>query len=561
MQEIPFELPGFIISQVRFDESRFIITAQARGPTSPCPACHQPSKSVHSYYQRVPGDLPVCGKQVRLVLTVRRFRCTFSACSKKVFAERLPQLLLPHAQRTKRLSDALQVFADNFSAKLAARVFSKLKMPVSPATLLRLVKNPLNSLTQDEIEALKVISLDDFAFKRGRTYGTLILDLLNHRPVDLLADRKAETVAEWLKSHPTIEIVSRDRSPEYARGITLGAPQALQVADRWHIFKNWRDVLERILTGQQARLKEKLAQAGLSVKTTRKSRQKTSVTQRVASAAARQRRVERYDQVKVREGQGQSILQISEELQMSRMTVRKYLSLENPPAPIERRRVRYIGEPYLTHLEKRWQERCHNAKQLWRELKEQGFKGTYKPVQRWASLHRDKPGRLLSEREKARLIVSGRAEEPILPPLPLALEKQVGPGFEPLPLPRQLVWLFLKEEKELKLNEQKWLEFIAQDSILGGLRQTSQKFISMIKEHRAAGLDEWLEESSQNPLLDVQTFAEGIRREYEAIKAGLTLPWSQGPIEGHINKLKLIKRTSYGRGSLELLRQRVLRAA
>lgn len=557
MSGVPFELPGFVLTRVYSLEDALVISAQATEPVAYCPSCQQPSYSVHSYYQRTPKDLSLSGKQVTLLLTVRRFRCTVLACAKKIFAERLPQLLTPNAQRTNRLIQTLQIFADNFSAKLAARVLSKLKMPTSCDTLLRLLKKPRANTSSVQNSNLKVISVDDFAFKRGHTYGTLILDLQTHRPVELLPDRSAATLASWLKLHGEIEIVSRDRSPEYARAITQGAPQALQVADRWHLLKNWRDVLERIFSGQVSKLNEQLSAAGLSVKTTRKRQR--SVTERVASAAARQRRIARYDQVKQLHEQGHNILQISEELAMSRLTVRKYLSLEKPPAPIEHHRVTQIVDPYLTYLEKRWSEGCHNAQQLWRELKAQGFKGSHKPVQRWAELHRDKPGRLLSQREKARREASGIEVEPQLPAL--TLEKQAGPGSLALPAPRQLVWLFLKPTDKLKQGEQKWLEFIEQDSALAWLKCASQEFVAMVKERKATGLDDWLEAASQSAFVDVQTFAEGIRREYEAVKAGLTLVWSQGPTEGHINKLKMIKRTSYGRGGFGQLRQRVLRAS
>ncbi len=224
MSFIPFDLPGFKISRTYSLENKLIITACSVQVLGHCPACQTASSSVHSYYQRSPKDLPSSGKAIRLNLLVRRFRCNNPQCSKKVFAERLPNVLAPNAQRTERLNATLQIFADNFSAEIAARVLKKVSMRVSLNTLLRLLKRAARVVIRP-VKPLRIISVDDFAFKRGRSYGTLVLDLQTHRPVELLPDRTAATLAAWLRVRPLLELVSRDRSPEYARAFEKGHPR------------------------------------------------------------------------------------------------------------------------------------------------------------------------------------------------------------------------------------------------------------------------------------------------------------------------------------------------
>ena len=291
-------------------------------------------------------------------------------------------------------------------------------------------------------------------------------------------------------------------------------------------------------------------------------KRKRSSTEQAAARSARQHRIELYEQVHALKGQNHSILQIAQELGISRGTVRKYLSGARPASPSVRRRPTQLIDPYQPYLEKRWVQGCHKAAGLWRELQQQGFSGTYKVLQRWVSLHRDQPRRLLSQREKQRLAATIGPEESLpYQPLKVAQPELVGPGTEPLPSPRQLAPLFIKRTSKLSRAEQGWLRFIEAEAPLSELTQLSQEFVSMVRDHRAEGLEKWLEQCRQSRFVELQTFGEGIEHDYGAIQAGLTLAWSQEPTEGAVNKLKMIKRTSYGRGSFEQLRARVLRAS
>ena len=232
LSHLPILLPGFEIEEVSCFESIATIIARTTDPTASCPSCGHISTSVHSYYTRSPHDLPSSGRSVRLKLHVRRFRCQNEACPRQTFAERLPQMVAVSAQRTVRLTKLLHAFSLALSGEAGSRLLANVGVPTSADTLLRLVKRS----QLPAAGAPKAIGVDDFALRRGQTYGTIIVDLSTHRPIDLLTGRTAETLSQWLVEHPGIEFISRDRSSEYMRGATEGAPQARQVLDRWHLM-------------------------------------------------------------------------------------------------------------------------------------------------------------------------------------------------------------------------------------------------------------------------------------------------------------------------------------
>lgn len=234
-------LSGCVIEGTSVEGSRVIIVARRRCKTALCPDCGRRSRSIHSVYVRSPADLPVEESSVRLHLQVRRFRCLNRRCPRSTFAEPFPKLVVPHAQRTTRLKEVQSELGVVVGGEMGSRLLSTLHMPTSPDTILRMIR----SSELPDASNPRIVGVDDFSIRRGKTFGTILVDLERHQVVDLLPDRSGDTLAAWLKEHPGVDVIARDRSGEYARGASEGAPQAKQVADRWHLVKNLGDGLQQ----------------------------------------------------------------------------------------------------------------------------------------------------------------------------------------------------------------------------------------------------------------------------------------------------------------------------
>ena len=545
--------------------TRVCISASSTNPTAACPVCHQISSRLHSYYLRSPADLPVSGQTVHLKLRVRRFRCQNPQCAQQTFVERFPETLSVHAQRTQRLTGTLTLFALAVSGRAGARLLAQIGMSTSADTLVRLAKRAASP----PIDVPEVLGVDDFAFRRGKTDGTILVDLQTNRPIDLLPERTGDALADWLRQHPGVKLISRDRSSEYARGASEGAPDAQQIVDRWHVLKNLGEVVLRVVGRTHAALKQRQAASGVQVRSHYKKLRSSS--ELAASQASRLRRQASYQEVVTLYQQGKSMAAIVEQLHLSPTTVRKYVYAEAfPERATHFRRKGQLGG-YLPYLERRGQEGCDNASLLWREIREQGFPKGYKVVNTWLRDYLQKPGRRSSKQEQARranFLAAVNAEADSLPLRevsdPVALQADADAMVvleEPLESPRHLSWLLLRDRASLNHQEQQMLAFIRQEPTIEVASDLAQRFGAMVRKRQPDQLDPWLAAALGSGIPDLRTFAEGLQREYSAMKAALTYPYSTGPVEGQINRLKFIKRSMYGRGSFGLLRQRVLIAA
>jgi len=527
LSPLPIALPGIKIQQIVRRETLLTITGRATSPTAVCPCCQQSSSRVHSYYTRSPQDLPISGQVVQFVLEVRRFRCQNQNCRQQTFAERLPALPV-WARQTARLGAVLDAIAVALSGQAGSRLSEQLALPVSPDTLLRRAKRARSASRPTP----RVLGVDDFAFRRGHTYGTLLLDLETHRPVDVLEDRSAETFAQWLRHHPGVEIISRDRSKEYRRGATDGAPQAQQVIDRWHVLKNLRETIERFLSHIQMpeEIKDEARRAI-------PPRQKRTSGEHARSQGSRQRRLALYEKVVELSKLGGSIQGIARQRQISRQTVRKFIQAPSFPEQQKHDQTKSAIDQYRPYLHQRWQEGCQTTGQLWRELQERGFTGSWMMVYRWVQLQRDEQGESADQSQPKTQTVTHKMA------------------------PRQLAWLFLHDPDRLEKQEQQTLTLLRQDPRIELAYGFAQQFVTMMKEHDAKPLDAWLWACQMSGISDLVTFAQGLKQEGSALHAAFTLSYSNGPVEGKINKLKYIKRSMYGRSGFPLLRQKVLKAA
>lgn len=232
------------LDNMTFEEKTITCEASSTQVQGECPDCHQPSQRIHSGYSRTVADLPWGEAKLCFHLNVHRFFCDSKQCSRKTFTEKLPEFVAPYARRTIRLANQQRESALALGGEAGSRLLKKLTMPTSGDTLLRLIRN--GAIVPSVNSKVRVVGIDDWAWRKGHRYGTIVVDLEAHCPIDLLADRSAESVAAWLKDHPEIEIICRDRAEVYIDGASQGAPKAIQVADRWHLLANLREVLERL---------------------------------------------------------------------------------------------------------------------------------------------------------------------------------------------------------------------------------------------------------------------------------------------------------------------------
>lgn len=539
-----------------------------------CPACGQLSDRIHSHYQRVIADVPCGNRSVTLQLHVRKFFCRTPNCPRKIFTERLPGLVQPWARLTNRLRTALEELGLATGGEGGFQLAPKLSMPVGRNTLLRRVR----AVPVPEVKAVRVLGIDDWAFKRGQHYGTILVDLERHRVIDLLADRSKETAQAWLRQHPQIEVISRDRAGNYADAAREGAPQAMQVADRFHLLKNVRESLKDLLdrkrsclpfqeeevaaspgsSGEPPGLQETASQVNdvghpESVMLPASVVTEEELPSGRLSANERRRQFNRekryalYEEVWNLRRQGMSHYAIADALGISRPTVRRFLAAEQFPERHSGKRAKRksILAPSLAFLQQRWQEGCHNGHQLFREAKARGYAG--------------------SQAQLGRLITQWRKQLPPCPPANKARTRKAAP---PAPPKRQKLssqqasWLFVLSEEQLTAQQHRYKEQIVQASEeLALAYQLSQDFVSLLKERKAADLQPWLQRASHSHIAEFKSLARGMQRDYAAVEAACCQPWSQGQVEGHVNRLKCLKRQMYGRANFDLLRLRVLHAA
>jgi transposase len=413
-------------------------------------------------------------------------------------------------------------------------------MPTSPDTVLRLIHRHPEPL----VVTPRVLGIDDWAWRKGRAWGSILIDLEERRPVDLLPDRAAASVSTWLRDHPGVEIVARDRSTEYARAITEGAPEALQVADRWHLLHNLRQVLVRHLTSVRGRLKTLPGTGDLPADGSRPRRR--SPAEQAVSSASRNRHLSRYTEVRrLHAEDGLNILQIARALQINRTTVRKYLAADAFPERGRHSVPLSILAPYQAYLNARWVEGARSARGLWCEIRRLGYSGSIRPVSRWAQGRRTEPHACTPRKYLATCME---------PP-------DASPRRGRLPSTRRLAWLLVRDPEALDDAETIVLTHVRQDAEVAVLHELARSYTRMVREKRPEDLGGWLDASGVSGISALTTFAEGLRRDYAAVRAALEEPWSSGQAEGQINRLKTLKRQMYGRAGFKLLRKRVLCAA
>jgi transposase len=532
------------------DDTAAQITLHATSTPScvPCPFCHVRTSRVHSRYTRTVADLPWGAYAVRWQLRMRKFFCDNPACPRQIFTERASTVVAPWARRTLRLARLLLAYGVALGGEAGTRLTARLGLRASPTTLLRLVR----AAPTPQDAAPQVVGVDEWAWRRGQRYGTILVNLEDHRVLDLLPERSVAAVAAWLTQYPTIAVVCRDRSALYAEGIRQGAPQAVQVVDRFHLVKNLREAVEAFLHDQRAALQ---AAAALTVQALtvvtgpvstprmyRGRHQCSQAWQQRQEAAQQQRHaawVTTYEAIHTLHAQGTPVTTIAQQLGISRPTVYAYLRRTRPPSPRSPQRSGQVLRPYMAYVIQRWREGCTDSMQLWRELRALGYSHSARTVSRFITRLR-------------------RASEAGWAP-----ETQTSPYTRPQgPSARAVSFTWVCPEAKRSQDAQLYVDQLRQvDQSIGHAYTLSQAFLALVRERRGDALEAWMAKAAASGIEALARFAQGLQEDLAAVKAGLTLPWSNGPVEGHVNRLKLLKRQGYGRADIGLLRQRVLQVA
>jgi transposase len=545
-----FTIPeGLHVDTLSFDGDSLTISGCLRGSEAHCPVCGERSRRIHGLYTRTLADLPWSGTPVRLRVRVRKFFCDEPACERRIFAERLDEVAQPFARGTDRQREALEWIAFSLGGEAGARLARELGLLVSPDTLL----NRIRDAFYDEGGDVRVVGVDDFGFKRSNGPATIMVDLERHRIVDLLQGHSTELIAGWLGQRPDVEVVARDRSNVCREGIDAGAPEARQVADRWHLLHNLTQVLEEFLLTKRTELKKAVTpetgSEGLETSEDGKV-SRVPITEipdirpyEHIEGPARERHerlVEQWKEIRRLHLAGAKVKDIAEWTGTSRSTVYRYRKLaEPPPRPVHGRKGSVL-DPWKPYLIERWNEGCHSAKRLFHEIREQGYSHSMDIVTKLLSDFRytEQQGKKLRAPKAKKGSIAGVS-----------------------PTARNMAALFMRREEKLDREQKEYLgRLCASDVALADAHRLTQEFAKMVRGLDGEKLDRWLKEAGTSEAEVMRKFAAGLNKDHEAVRAGLTESWSTGPVEGFIHKVKLLKRQGYGRANLDLLRARALAA-
>jgi transposase len=509
------------------------IWAHPRAVHACCPGCGGESARVHSRYDRTLADAAVAGRRVEIRLRVRRFFCDGQGCRVRTFAEQVTGLTARYARRTVLLRGMLESIGLALAGRAGARLATALGLPATRNTVLRLIR----ALPDPQIGTVTVLGVDDFALRRGHVYGTVLVDIDTRRPIDLLADREADTFAAWLGEHPGTEVVCRDRAGAYAQGARTGAPEAIQVADRWHLWHNLAEHVEKTAAAHHGCLCQRddiapevpiesdsavdLAEAAALAQ-----------VQRRENSALVARTKARYEAVHALKADGKGIKTIMRELGLAKETVRRFYRADSVEDLLAKPRA---GRPslldsYKPYLHERWNAGITKASTLYREIAEQGYRGSQGTVAAYLAPFRE----------------LGAAP----PPKPA------------VPKVRQITSWMLRHPEDLDTDKQLQLkQVLASCSHLDATATHVATFAEILTGRHGDRLDSWMAAVDAADLPHLHRFVTGLRRDYQAVRNGLTLPHSSGSVEGNVNRIKMIKRQMYGRANFDLLRKRILLAA
>jgi transposase len=540
---------NLVLLRVEAIERGWLVHAESNHPAH-CPLCGARSTRRHSRYWRTLRDLPVQGNPITLRLRVGRWRCRNRACERRIFTERAPETAAPHHQRTRRMDLVVQLIGHSLGGRPAEKLMCRLGMAVSDDTILRHLKT--TAPPAHSAEQLRVVGIDDWAWKKGQNYGTILVDLERRKVADLLPERSAEQLAEWLQQHASVEIVSRDRFGLYARGAQKGAPQAHQLADRFHLLMNLKEAVEHELSRHRRQLvcgsptplplpntepQSSSPMAGGACNAERAKHERLVVSERRANAQAL------FDLVHSLRRSGNTVSAIVKSTGISRKRVDKWIRLSELPERNKMEPRRHSPAFFREFLARRWASGCHRLKTLMAELRPLGYTGCFSGLAKFVSPWR--------RREQAPPLSENARTSPQDNPT-------VEPGgrFTSSLIAASLLFKPRPHLTPAQAHKVDTFKQVCPNFAL--MRSMVMEFRNIVRHGRTEALEGWLRKARDSDIYSFGRFAKTLGRDLDAVQNALREPFSNGPVEGHINRLKTLKRQMYGRAGYALLRARLL---
>jgi transposase len=544
-------LAGVVAERAWEEAGRVFLLVSPAAAEAACPGCGTLSGRRHGGYPRRLHDVPAGGRDVVIWLAARRFRCLDPGCPKVTFTEQVQGLARRFSRRTPVLEEALSAVAAVLAGRAGARLAAALGIaPPSRHTMLRLVL----ALPEDELAAApRVLGVDDFALRRGHVYGTVLIDLETGQVIDLLPDREAGTLAEWLQAHPGAAVICRDRAGAYADGACGGAPDAAQVADRWHLLHNLCQKTYEAAAAHRASClgacpeeppqdrpqdQDQQEQQHRQVNQGQPGRQQEPLDREEGQEPSPARKPGLPERTRQRHAEIHQLLAagypktaVARILGLSAPTVARYAKAASPGELTPAARESAL-DPYKPYLIRRWNEGARDARVLHAEITAQGYTGCDQQVRRFVRPFRD---------------------------LPPGTPAQAPPA---IPSARKITTWLMTSPGGLAADAAAALAAVtAACPHLRQLQASIRSFCDMMTGLTGRkDLDAWLTAAEASSLDQLSSFARGIRKDHAAVLNGLSLPYSSGKVEGTVCKIKMIKRRTYGRASFVLLRKLVLLA-
>jgi transposase len=520
------------------------ITAGTGAVSAACRGCGTASGRVHDRYRRRLQDLACGGRAAQVVLEACRFRCGNAECPVATFAEQVPGLTAWYQRRTAALRGLLERVALALAGRAGSRLAAALGVTVSRHALIRLVR----ALPDPEAGQVTVLGVDDFAKRKGHSYATVLVDMDSHRVIDILPDREADTFADWLRAHPGIEVICRDRAGAYARAARDAAPAAVQVADRFHLWQNLAEAVEKTVLACLAAMAP--APGTEAPETASPQGRPTPAPGTPAEpdgfrdAHGQERRLvarhrERYAAVQALRAEGCSIREIARRLGLARGTAAKFASAASiDELLVKATRRPGILDPFKPYLGQRWNDGITSAAVLHEEIRARGWKGDILAVSRYLRQFRTADGRDRQARTQPQL---------------------TAPAAPPAPKPRQVTrWIMTRPDHLADDDAAQLARLLGASPGLAAAAAHVRSFAGMMTGRQGEHLGEWMTAVRADPLPALHSFASGLSRDHDAVLNGLTLPWSSGAVEGTNCKIKHLKRIMYGRANFDLLRKMAL---